>query len=143
MTEATKTRGSSKATRAKRPNRIPMSGSRKRMHIPDEYKDSAYHYAWITDRNDLVFRAKRAGYEHVQVAEMPELQVDVDQATNPDGLIMMNVGGGDVGYLMKQPMEFYEEDRQAQRELNEARVADIKRDLNSKEDGRYGKVEFE
>ena len=51
-----------KATRTERPKRIPMSGSRKRLHIEDEYKDPNFHYAWINDQKDLLHRAHRAGY---------------------------------------------------------------------------------
>jgi len=112
------------------------------MHIPDEYKDSAYHYAWITDRNDLVFRAKRAGFEHVPAKDMPQLSVDVEASTDGTSNVTMNVGGGDSAYLMKQPIEFYEEDKAEMRKLNDDRIADIKRDLNSGKEGTYGEVDI-
>lgn len=144
MSEEEKTVGrgrTAKGTKA-RPTRIPMSGSRKRMHIPDEYKDSAYHYAWITDRNDLVFRAKRAGFEHVRVSEMPQLSADIDMGTDTTGPIRMNVGAGDIAFLMKQPMEFYEEDRAELRKINQSKVADIKRGIGGEKEGQYGKIEI-
>jgi len=142
---AARGRAASAATRAKaRPVRVPMSGSRKRMHIDEEFQDPNYHYAWINDQKDLIFRANRAGYVHVLGSEIPSWGVrDVDSANPAESQISMPVGGGVIAYLMKQPMEFYLED---QAELNtqvDAREAEMKKDLNSEKDGKYGGVKFE
>lgn len=144
MTEPTKsaTTGRGKSTRAKRPTRMSMSGSRKRMHIPVEFQDPDFHYAWISDTNDLIFRANRAGYEHVQHHEMPQLSFDVDEGTDGTGHIHTNAGGGVTQYLMKQPMEYHLEDIDELRQINKARVQDIIKETNSGKNGTYGKVEI-
>ena len=146
MTNTTKPaaqgRSAVKPTRAQRPKRVSMSGSRKRMHIPEEYQDPEFHYAWISDQGDLLFRAKRAGYEHVSGSEMPMMVFDVDAGSDGTGPIHANGGKGVTQYLLKQPMEFHKEDLDEQREINRARIADIKKDLNSGKDGTYGKVEI-
>lgn len=133
----------SKASRADRPKRVPMSGQRMRMHIPEEDQDPAFHYAWINDQSGLIPRAKRAGYEHVLVSEIPSWgEIGVDSSNSDSSLISMNVGGTTIAYLMKQPIEFYEEDQDEMNALIDAREADMKKSLNSGQNGTYGQVEF-
>ena len=131
------------AERAERPVRIPMSGSRKRMSIDEEFQDPNYHYAWINDQKDLLFRAKRAGYEHVTVDEIPSWGTpDVDSADPTDSFISMPVGHGTQAFYMKQPMEFWKEDREIMDRMVDARESDMKKDLNSGKEGTYGGVDF-
>ena len=142
-TTVTKTRGRpAKAKATSRPTRIPMSGSRKRMHVdPDLFP--GYHIAWINDQKDLLYRAKRALYEHVTVNEIPGWgNGDVDSANSTDSLVSMKVGGDVTAYLMKLPIEYWEEDQAAKRAINEAKERDMKKDLNGGQEGTYGKVEF-
>jgi len=147
-TKTTATRGRTSSTRSKRAEahttRVPMSGSRKRMHIDEEFQDPNYHYAWINDQRDLLFRAKRAGFENVLTSEIPSWGTrDVDSANPTESVISMPVGQGVIAYLMKQPMEFYLEDRAEMDALIDAREADMKKELNSDKDGKYGGVTFE
>lgn len=142
-TKTTAQRGRPSTKRAERPTRVPMSGQRLRMHISEEEQDPAFHYAWINDDGDLIFRAKRAGYTHVEREEMPTWgEISVDSANSVDSVISMPVGQGKTAYLMKQPMEFYEEDKAAADRLVDAREADMKKELNSGKDGTYGSVEI-
>jgi len=140
QTQAIRGRGKPTTSRAQRPKRVSLSGARKRLHIPEDYKDPAFHYAWIADEKDMVNRAKRAGYECVKHDEMPDLGYDVD--AGGEGLLTTNMGHGVTGYLMKQPMEFHEEDLEELRQINRDRVADIKKELNDGKDGKYGKVDI-
>ena len=139
------TRGRAKpAERAERPVRIPMSGSRKRMYIDEEFQDPNFHYAWINDQKDLIFRAKRAGFEHVTAAEIPSWGTpDVDSADPTSSFIEMPVGHGTNAFYMKQPMEYWEEDQQSMADVVDARESDMKRALNNGEDGKYGTVDFD
>lgn len=135
------TRGRPKTSRAERPKRVPMSGSRQRMKVDDEYKDPAFHYAWINDQKDLIHRAKRAGYEHVETSEMPFWgSTDSEASGSTSSIISMNVGKGVTGYLMKQPIEFYNEDRAEMDKVVDDRESDMKKTLNSGKDGTYGEV---
>ena len=141
--QTTRGRPSSKVSRTDRPKRVSMSGARLRMHIEEDEKDPAFHYAWINDQSGLIARAKRAGYEHVQTSEIPSWgTISVDSANSDSSLISMNVGGETIAYLMKIPMEYYEEDRAEMDALVNAREADMKKELNSGQNGTYGKVEF-
>lgn len=142
-TTVKKTRGRPvKAHGTERPTRIPMSGSRKRMHVdPDLFPD--FHIAWINDNKDLVYRAKRAGYEHVMVDEIPGWgNSDPDSGSPTDSMVSMKVGASMVAYLMKLPIELWEEDQQTKREENEARTSSMKQELNSGKEGTYGQVEI-
>lgn len=133
-----------KAKRTERPIRVPMSGGQKRMHIDEEYKDSNYHYAWVNDQKDFIFRSKRAGFVHVETSEIPSWGVtkDVDSAESTANVISMNAGRGVTTYLMKQPMEFYEEDQKTAADEALAREQGMKQQLNSGQDGTYGEVKF-
>jgi hypothetical protein len=113
------------------------------MHVDEIDKDPNFHYAWINDQKDLIHRAKRAGYEHVMIAEIPSWgMTDVDSADPTGSVISMKVNEKVSAYLMKQPMEYYEEDIAAKRALNEARTADLKKSLNSGQEGTYGNVDI-
>ena len=145
-TTVKKTRGrpsNKKASVAKRPTRIPMSGARKRMHIDAEDQDPNFHYAWINDQVDLLHRAKRAGFEHVSLAEIPKWGTpDVDSANPASSVVSIKVNEKTTAYLMKQPMEYYLEDRAEMNALVDAREADMKKNLNSGMNGTYGKVDI-
>jgi hypothetical protein len=120
-----------------------MSGQRMRMHIDEDDKDPAFHYAWINDQRGLIQRAIKAGYEHVTTAEIPSWgEADVDSADSSSSLVSMPVGDKVIAYLMKQPMEYYEEDQAEEQALVDAREADMKKSLNSGQNGTYGKVDI-
>ena len=139
-----KKRGRPPTKHTSRPVRISMSGSSLRMHIPEEYRDPDFHYGWQSDKGDIVARSKRAGYEHVTHAEMPQWgQLGVDSADPTSSVISMNVGGGITAYMMKQPMEFYSQDQEAKNALVDARESGMKQQLNSGQDGTYGDVKIE
>jgi hypothetical protein len=114
------------------------------MHVPEEYKDPSFHYAWINDQGDLIPRAIRAWYEHVTIEEIPIFAngSDVDAPSRGEGLVCMKVGGGVVAYLMKQPADAHEEDLAIQRQVNNDRIADLKQSTDGKQLGSYGEVKF-
>ena len=143
-TTVKKTRGRPVKAKAgtKRPTRIPMSGSRKRMHV-DADLFPGYHIAWINDQKDLIYRAKRALYENVMADEIPGWgSSDVDAADSASSLVSMKVDNDTTAYLMKLPLEYWEQDQAEKAVLNEARTADMKKDLNSGQEGQYGKVDI-
>lgn len=128
----------------RKPTRVPMSGSRKRMEIDREDLDARFHYAWISDTKDLIFRAKRAGYENVLTSEIPSWGVaDVDTADSSSSVVSMPVGPNVQGYLMKQPMEYYEEDQAELQAVVDRREGDMKKQLNSGDNGTYGEVKID
>ena len=125
----------------KRPKRTPVSGNRNILTV--EGKDPNYKYTWVNDDDKgSIQRFKEAGYEFVD----DELKVgdkNVDGSTLPSSVVSKNVGQGLTAYLMRQPMEFHEEDMAAKHKRVDELEADMKRELNSGKDGTYGSVEFE
>jgi len=114
------------------------------MEIAKEFLDPNFHYAWISDQKDLIFRAKRAGYENVATSEIPSWGVaDVDSANSDSSFISMPVGNSTIAYYMKQPMEYYEEDQATMNDLVDRREGDMKKSLNSGDNGTYGEVKIE
>jgi hypothetical protein len=143
MTNVTKRGPGRPPKRTERPTRIPVSGGRKRMHINEEDKDPNFHYAWINDVKDLIFRFKRAGYENVMASEISSWgSPDVDAADPAASVISMKVNADVTAYLMKQPMEFYKQDRAEFDAKTDEREAGMKHDLNSGKEGTYGEVKF-
>ena len=137
------TRGRSAKTEVrKRTKRISMSGSRMRMHIEESEKDPNFHYSWINDSNGLVQRAKMAGYQHCTRSEFPQWgEGGVDASDGTTALVSMDVGGGTIAYLMKQPMEYHLEDQADIDQLTDAREADLKRVLDQG-NGTYGTLDI-
>jgi len=136
-------RGRGRPPKEVRPTRVPMSGVNLRMNIPEEYRDPAFHYAWQVDRKDTLYRAKLAGFVHVNTSEMPHLMKrNVDNADNAESFVSMPCGNGETQYLMKQPIEYHNEDLDMKRKFNEERLADIKKELNSGKNGTYGEVDI-
>jgi len=137
------TRGRSAKTEVrKRTKRIPMSGSRMRMHIEESDKDPNFHYAWINDQNGMIQRAKAAGYEVCSRAEFPAWgEATVDSSDGTSTAVEMDVGAGVTAYLMKQPMEYHEEDQTELAQMADDREADLKKLLDSG-NGTYGKLDI-
>jgi hypothetical protein len=121
-----------------------MNGTRMRMSIDESDKDPNFHYAWFNDQSGLIQRAHKAGFVFVTRSEIPSWgEVSIDSADPTEENVTMDVGQGITAYLMKQPMEYYLEDKQAMDELVNSREADLKRELNKKqEESGYGKVTY-
>ena len=127
--------------REARPARVPMSGRRLRMEIPESMKEPGYFYYWFNDNNDDIQRAIAAGYEHVSRTGASVGGRDVDSATS-DGIMSMSVGKGVTAYLMRQPMEFREEDVAARDRHIDDVERTIHRTLDGENAGTYGKIEI-
>ena len=124
----------------KRPTRVPISGDRLKMEVPEEAKDPNYFYYWFNDVNNDVYHAKRAGYVHVQKEELPYTEFGVDTSESESSIVSMRVGRGVTAFLMKQPMEYRNEDQAAYNARVDKSELAMKEKLNSGQDGQYGKV---
>jgi hypothetical protein len=131
--------------RPKRPERIPLDGSRTRLALDEASLDPAYHYKWVNDVDDKIQRFKNAYYEHVTGEEGLKIgQRSIDSSTGEVASVVSRDGGRGIKvYLMKIPIEFYEEDKAAKEAATERRADSLKRSLNSGQDGMYGGVKFE
>ena len=126
------------------PERIPLSGSRTRLSLDESKLDPAFHYKWINDDGDKIQRFMNAYYELVSAEEGIEIgQRSIDTSTGElASVVSRDVGGGKTAFLMKQPIEFYNEDKAAKEEAVNRREDAMKQSLNSGQDGTYGEVKF-
>jgi hypothetical protein len=97
-----------------RPNRSQKTrtplGTRNVLSFRD--LDPKYTYRVINDVDDRLARAQEAGYEFVESKESLG-DPKAAQASKVGSHVSKPVGGGRVGYLMRIPNEFYEEDQKA------------------------------
>lgn len=120
--------------------RIPVSGNRDILSV--EGKDPNFVYRWVNDVDGRVDRFKLGGYEVVE-HDVEVGQRTVETSNGTSSVVSKNVGVGRTAYLMRIPKEYYDEDQKVKNKLIDDSEADMKRALNSNQNGTYGKVEFE
>ena len=123
-----------------RRRRIPMSVSVRKLEVPDL---PGYHLHWMLGEPDRIARAFNAGYDFVKEDELPGFRVGLgDEAGiqgNSDLGTRVSVVAGGVGsdnqasrlYLMKLPLELYEEDMAARDAQGQETVNALKGDPNA------------
>lgn len=135
--EEVQERPSASTKRSDRPGRVPINGYRDILSVGGQ--EAGFHYAWI--RDDLTPRFEASGYEFVTHA------VTVgDRKVNSASQIGTNVsiagGNGRTLYLMRVLQEYYDEDMENYNAEIDSKETVMFAQLNSKEDGRYGKVQI-
>jgi hypothetical protein len=123
--------------RSERPQRNSINGSRDKMSVKG--LEEGFHYVWVNDYNVDTFLA--GSYDFV-THDVVVGDKHINFASQEGGRISMPVGNGIYGFLMRIPNEYYEEDLQAQQRDIDERENAMQKELNSKTDGRYGKVEL-
>jgi len=132
------------SSRVTRENRVPVSGYRDILTV--EGKDPNFHYYWVLDTNEdgsSVRRYKLGGYEHVMSDEVTVGQHAVYKSDNVGSIVRVPNGKSpDFLYLMKIPMEWWDEDQAAIQRNVDATEGDIFRDRSDVggRDELYGKV---
>ena len=129
-----------KSRATNRRKRVPLSGHRDILTV--QGKDPNYVYRWVNDEAGRVDRLKDAGYDLVD----HEVEVGVrkvDSSAGTSSVVSKNVGNGTTAYLMRIKREWHEEDKAAAQKQIDESEADMKRTLNSKQNGTYGKVNIE
>jgi hypothetical protein len=123
--------------RSERPSRVPINGLRDKMVIRGQ--QPGWHYCWVNEDN--VDKWLLGGYEFVT----HEIQIGdrkIDQASIIGGKISMPVGNGVMGFAMRCPEEVYQEELRLIQERTDGTEQSMRENLNSKQDGRYGKVDI-
>ena len=143
MPEERKVGRPTKETRAEeRPARIPVNGQRDILTVYN--KDPDYSYRWVKDRHENGSRIQKfiaAGYEIVS-SDNHRVGENLVYKTNDGGsIIRIPEGDHQHLYLMRQPMEYYNEDFEAkQNRLEEAEKGMFLPDVD---EGQYGEVRTE
>lgn len=112
--------------------RTPL-GSRNRLSFNG--LDPDYYYRVINDVDDRIERAQEAGYEFVESKQrLGDIQAGDDSPVGSQ--VKKSVGGGMVGYLMRQPIEFHHEDQKIKMD----RIDELEDSTKPKvEQGQYGR----
>lgn len=125
------------AIEKQKPKRVPM-GRRSVLTIAGITDNENFHYHWFNDIEERLQYALEAGYEFVGKAGLSVGDKTVESVRGTDSVVKKGVGGGRIAYLMRIPIEIYNEDQAAkQREVDELEST-IKA---PKVEGSYGKVE--
>jgi hypothetical protein len=142
---STKERAESKHLTGNRPKkRVPLDGRRARMLLDEASLDPAYRYKWVNDEKGRIHSYTEAGYEHVRNEEGVAVgHANIDSGVNPESVVSIDGGRGVTVYLMKQPMEYFLEDKQLRQDNSEDGASQLRRSLNSNVEGEYGGVKFD
>lgn len=123
--------------RSERPARTPIHGLRDKLSVTGT--EAGFHYTWVNDYNVDAYLA--GGYDFV-THNVKVGDKHINTAASEGGKVSLPVGNGIIGFLMRIPEEYYNQDMQdLQTELDEKEKA-LYAELNSKTDGRYGQVEI-
>ena len=105
--------------------------------LPDQDK---FHYHWINDVGDRLYQRFKEGYDFVEKGGLSAGDITVESARGTDSLLKKGVGRGVTSYLMKIPVELYEEYASEKRQKVAESVEEIRG--SGKQSGSYGKVEI-
>ena len=89
------------------PQRIPVGSGNK---LAFEGRDPNYAYRVVMDRPGRLGMFLQAGYEFC-TDETRVADKGVAEGSAIDTRVTVNLGAGDVGYLMRIPKEYYDEDQ--------------------------------
>lgn len=121
-----------------RPVRVPL-GTRNVLTAP---KRQGFVRRFVNDDADRVKQFEAAGYKVVR-----ENIVVGDPKTGKGGkigtVVRPSVGSGGSAVLMEIPQKYYDEDQKTKQDRLLAGEQDMKRQLNSGGDGRYGNVNIQ
>ena len=121
----------------KRAKRTPISGKRNLLSVSGG-DTSKFKYRIVNDTGDRISQFEANGYEVVTDRGITVGERRVSNPTKEGSPVMVSVGGGMKGYLMRQSIENYDEDQKSKAEYVNKTEAGIKR--NAKESSDYGKL---
>lgn len=143
MSEAIKERNKAKKSAdAKSRIRIGAGGKRDILSLPK--RDDGFKYRLRNDVKSEIADIKARGYE-VVTDEMQIGTSHVDGNNSNSGVVTRDVGNGINGVLMRQKIEWYNEDKSdKQRSIDESEEAMVRKKVNPSEstDGSYGEVKI-
>lgn len=121
--------------------RVPIGAKRELLNVsdtPEGYKDRI-----VNDNPGRIEKFKRAGYEIVENATLGTSHVDGTSANA--GAASKDVGKGVTAYVMRQRLDYYNEDQAAkQQQVDESEASNRRSKVNAEDstDGSYGEVKI-
>lgn len=113
------------AKRAERPTRTPVSGPRNLLTVSNQ--DPNYYYRWVNDTPGRIQRFLDGGYEIVN-HDTDVGDRMVDSGSKIGTAVTRQVGGAIQAYLMRIPLEWYNEDQEAKMEQIDALEASMRQE---------------
>lgn len=120
-----------------KPERVPL-GRRNILTVKGLKDTDEYHYHFFNDVGDRLYNCQEAGYEFVEKTGLAVGDKTVEYARGTDSIVSKGVGRGVRAYLMRIPMELYQQDQKAKQLEIDAVEEQIR--SSSKDKGRYGSV---
>lgn len=131
-----KEEGTSRRRAKTRPTRTPLH---ERNILTVRNKNPEREYRWVNDVDDRLYRFQEAGWEFVtdKGLEVGDPTVNADKEL---GSVVVKRSGSTEMFLMSIPKEWFSEDQAAKaKKIDETEKA-MYEQLNSRNDGRYGKA---
>lgn len=131
--------------------RVPFGGARPKLDVGVEsLRASGYHVHWFNDEDSRLLDAEAAAYTFVTYGDLDKVGAQRDEATRearadervPPRKVGTIDGAPLMAYLMKIPLEYFEQDEQAKFEQDAAKVrvtAQGLDDENMTGEGRIGR----
>ena len=121
-----------------RPKRVPIA-ARNRLDI--KYREPGYVYRIVNDEDDRVQRLQDAGYEIATKESVGAIgDRRVDTASSIGSSAHFSVGKGVKAVVMRQKVEYYQEDQAAKQAEIDALEATMSRDARKAAD--YGSIDL-
>lgn len=111
-------------------------GTRNRLSLHG--KEAGYKYRIAADRSDNISQLIEQGYEHVPADKIKVGDSRVSAPKTMSEHATVSLGGGEVGYVMRQKEEWYEEDQATKRRA----IQDTKDTIKRGKAGDYGDVKL-
>lgn len=108
-----------------KPKRVPM-GRRNILTVNGLKDTDEFHYHWFNDNGDRLHKCREAGYEFVLKSGLTAGDATIETARGTDSIMKKGVGGGQIAYLMKIPLEFYKQDQAAKQVEVDSLEAEMK-----------------
>lgn len=96
--------------RAARTQRTPIA---KRQILSVKGKEAGFQYRIVNDQGDRIQQFKDAGYELVKASDVQVGDKRVNKASPEGTMATVSVGKGDKAFIMRQKLEWYDEDQKA------------------------------
>lgn len=125
--------------RSGRPERTSINGEKNRFKI--EPQEEGFHYCVVNDDNVDIYL--NADYHFVTHACRVGGKQMNQSAGMTDSKISFPVGNGVTGFVMRCTNEVFEDELKASHSKADYSEQQMRASLQSKADGRYGKVEIE
>lgn len=118
----------------KKIERVPL-GHVSKFEFENLDKENFFYYVVNSAKRGQLQRFLKAGFEFVN-EDGSTYKEGVADATQMDTRVTRDMGFGDVGYLMRQPMRFHKEDK----ELRRQQIDNIERQMKpDKSQNQYGR----